>query len=782
MSTKEIKILFLHLHDEILISENPRFHLFFEYIKEQGYHCDVLEREESTKETIEASDLAGYAVVVIGCPHNDLTYTEAAVLESFVRHGGGLWLVHDADSVKRSRRVLSRLFELAGVHAKENFNDLPATLTRLSAHYLTANLEKIHIGKSACFQLQSAELAIPLAWTEDPEQLIVTAATVGDGRIVCLADVDGLSTDIFPGSSENQQFVTNILAWLSNTHELEIQSIKLPSTLNWAENATVDLCLRNTSKRNITEIQCILESSAGAKIVENVQTLHALPKEHSVCVMWQVQAKRIGLQKLRLLLNYAGKSLCFYHLPPLKVEAVGDFKVEVHNLHDELCQQFESGDKFTLSAWFDWKTEQAPYPLDLNLAFDAGKLLLLETKQVASKHIWMLQAIEAGTQHLSVSLSASAQEFPLTLNVSHSLNAQITELYACCVAPLEAEIVARLKAVDKSLCSKMVRKQKFKILPPEEYVKQVYPANESEYLHDILQSAHRERYFNNDLLDLVLDKLVATYVPGQGAYIPCDPSLASKLAHLHPLDYDKIESSLLFAHETKPERVKQLLAAYLLHEKYGHGFFYTQTRLGQQITLLQKHGFPNNPAHSSYAYPVNRLFASAVLVNEGFAAWLELLLLPKLNAEIRAVVYDRHKSLLESDRPFNLDNRHQSFFKDYPPNTKTRYKQVYEYLDFISRKFSPRCAIQAFLYATNVEFGISEDQQGKLVFLVSHDDIRKNLSDDCAKCAHLRLEKIANYLYSNIKMLQQHIKTPTCPHTCNKNCLLQDMYQKILLQ
>ena len=92
--------------------------------------------------------------------------------------------------------------------------------------------------------------------------------------------------------------------------------------------------------------------------------------------------------------------------------------------------------------------------------------------------------------------------------------------------------------------------------------------------------------------------------------------------------------------------MRQNLAAYLLHEKYGHGYFYTHTELGRQLGILYRHGFIRKvdsdrlPApypqsvYLEYAEAVEALSHSAIIVNEGLAAWIELSTLQKLHLSL----------------------------------------------------------------------------------------------------------------------------------------------------
>jgi hypothetical protein len=371
------------------------------------------------------------------------------------------------------------------------------------------------------------------------------------------------------------------------------------------------------------------------------------------------------------------------------------------------------------------------------------------------------------------------------VTVQRSLQDQLAELRAAYVYPLDAEIAERLQAVDRRLSDEAVRSQPFKILPPYQYIREVYDARASTWLKQVLAAARREQWYNLDLLNQVLIYFAPAYLPGRGSLVPYDPALASHLARLHPTARWRIECNLVRSEESEDINVKQNIAAYLLHEKYGHGFFYTHTRLGQQLAILHRHGFPEKPddeRYENYTEATRLIKDSAIIVNEGFAAWMELTFLGKLDREVRQAVFPRRVLLLQEATGLYERQRDSRFFQTLPPRFDSPYQEGFEYLDFVSQNFHPCCAMQVFLIATNVEFGISEDAKGHIQFEQEATEIEQQLleaeKDDT--CSHLRLRKIGELLYDHRKDLQEHVRKHHCPEDCKDYCPLEKLIEERL--
>jgi hypothetical protein len=264
-------------------------------------------------------------------------------------------------------------------------------------------------------------------------------------------------------------------------------------------------------------------------------------------------------------------------------------------------------------------------------------------------------------------------------------------------------------------------------------------------------------------------------LPNRGSFVPYDPGLASSLARLHPADSKGLEYNLLCSEESEDIQIKQNVAAYLLHEKFGHGFFYTQTRLGQQLAILQRHGDDFDQC-AEYEEVTRLIEDSAIIVNEGFAAWMELTFLGKLDREVRQAVYPRRMLLIQQASGLYKREREGGFFGKFPPRFDSRYREGFEYLDFVGQKFSLRCAVRVFLLATHIDFGIAENPQGQLHFKLEPAVIKQLLlePEEPDWRSHSRLRKIAELLYEHTDEAQALIRKNHCPIDCRKsNCPLE---------
>jgi hypothetical protein len=178
-------------------------------------------------------------------------------------------------------------------------------------------------------------------------------------------------------------------------------------------------------------------------------------------------------------------------------------------------------------------------------------------------------------------------------------------------------------------------------------VQQVYPVSLHDELFEVLDVARNEKLKNNaPLVKRLLSYVAPTFIPclenGGRCYIPYDPLLAAHLSYLYPPYKMNLSQSLLCIESSDSTELEQNVAALLLHEQFGHGLFFTHTVLGRQLSILEKYGMTRSadPAamkspylrglYTEYENVINALWDSAIVVNEGFAAWLELAILPSM--------------------------------------------------------------------------------------------------------------------------------------------------------
>ena len=100
-------------------------------------------------------------------------------------------------------------------------------------------------------------------------------------------------------------------------------------------------------------------------------------------------------------------------------------------------------------------------------------------------------------------------------------------------------------------------------------------------------------------------------------------------------------------------------------------------------------------------------------------------------------------------RHWAFDRETDRFFNEFPPRFDSRYREGFEYLDYIGRTFNLRCAVRVFLIATNVDLGIVEASTGQLEY--DKDSIKERLleTDSPNWRSHFRLRNMAELLLEN---------------------------------
>ena len=167
---------------------------------------------------------------------------------------------------------------------------------------------------------------------------------------------------------------------------------------------------------------------------------------------------------------------------------------------------------------------------------------------------------------------------------------------------------------------------------------------------------------------------------------------------------------------------------------------------------------------------------SAIIVNEGFATWMELTFLEKLDREIRSSTTARRILLLEEGTGL-FDRETGRFFNKFPPRFDSRYREGFEYLDYIGRTFNLRCAVRVFLIATSVDLAIVEKSTGGLDYDERHTRIieeRLLETESPDWRSHFRLRYMAELLLKNEHETKELLHKQKCPGQCQRRgCFLE---------
>lgn len=765
MNVASPQVMFVKAKEEMFVAseeknKQPSFSRLHDILKEQNFGITFLD-SLSRQDQLENID-----VLVAGIPEYLRQTLDPNIIERYLNNGGSLLLITNATTMINPPQDLNKVAAIAGIQFQEYLNVPAPTIKRFYPHFITTNVNQIKPYKVSSMILTNG--AHSLADTEKPAETFLAYAHVGKGRIVAIGDEGWLKDDRLP-DKDNQKLIGNVFTWLARRNRLELEEVELPERIPLGKSGKIIVKIRNCHETKRANFKCYLDSDAGALINEPSREKHGIPPGKSTSIQWQIQPQEIGEQQLRLIIEQEeGDAFYFDRLPGVHCDVSGYFTLEIKDNNGRSQTSFQRGEHFVVEGTFH--STAVPETLasyEYHLQLDGGLIQRsFEPGQGVSR--WHLQAVDSGSQKVTIRLKRSEQLLTARVHIQNSLQDQINEIQAAMVAPLDAEIAYRLRQIDPLLSDNYIQDQPFTILSTDDYVTQLFSEEHAIRLKGMLASARREQWYNPDLLNIIFEHFLPTYVSNLGTFVPYDPDLASHLARLHPRSRRYLEGNLLSSNESSDVQTRQNVAAYLLHEKYGHGFFYAHTRLGQQLAILQR--------HDRHASLTELVADSSLIANEGFATWMELTLLDKLDREIRPSVSVRRDILIEKgsglfDRALRSD-----YFDKFSPRFDSPYRQGFEYFDYISRTFHPGCAVQVLLMAANINLGISEDENGMLILTKSEEQIHELIlgTKDPQWRANARLEAIANYLLDNEKAVLQKTKEQFCPHDClGKNCSLQ---------
>lgn len=783
------KILFSQTHYERLrIDDDPEQTLQFAVMRRllEDWHYDV----SGTTDAVTPAQLDDVKILVIGAPQGEKsdkhTFTEAEVstIRQFVVNGGGLLLLCNQAMMPEPIAGFQALGEIAGVEFQYYFNYSLNFIKDFDPHYLTNGIERVNVGDFAALALD-AQKATAIAMVGETDQTIMAASLIERGRVVTVADVNWLSDRYLQNTrSQNESLFKNIVTWLEARNAIDIESVKIPETVEWGEATTVVVNLRNNHSARRPHVECLLQSGSDALIAQSERKSRTVPPEKPTRMQWTVRPQILGEQAIWLTITARAdelvtETLHFDHLPPLYAHAPGYFTLELRDSDGSAKSTFKTGEAFSVAGAFHWRYEHADRPLpehELELIVSDG--IVNRGMQLGDgSNQWYLQVTTAGRHELTLRLKESNQYHTASIFVADSYTDRVSELYAAYVCPLEAEMIERLRQLNPRLVAPAITEQPFRVLPPEEFVEAVYPSEVALWLKGLLSAAHKEQWYNHSLLRLVLTYIAPTFLPEHGSLIPYAPDLASHLAELDTGIRHNIEYNLLASDESEEIQVKQNIAAYLLHEKFGHGFFYTQTRAGQQLTILYRHGFLNSPNHDSqkskhtdYDEVAQLIDESLLLANEGFATWLELRLLARLDRDVRNAAHARRRYLIEDAKGMYQREETSHFFSEFPSIYDSRYREVFEYLEFFEEEFNAHCAIELFRQATEIDFGIVEFE-GEIRFQFEPAEIKYQLTnrDSIAWRSSARLLKIVGLLQETSDKMEQ-LRAAVHNRFCQTDC------------
>ena len=749
-------------------------------------------------------------VLVLGAPVKPLKQQTVDAIIDFVEQGGGLLIAHDYQSLFQYEQhryelhqagdPLNSLLEAFGLRMKRLLSYPPEEISDFYPHYLSSTVNRLFVREPVYLEIledlpkrvknSPPRLVAQLPSTKQP---FLTAVEAEYGRVVALADY-ALFRDDYISYGNNRQLVLNIFRWLSGSNHLDCFNAQIQPEIYQGQTTDFSIVLHNPQPERLEHIHCLLESDTGVEITDPQKKIRSISPYGRTELNWTVEPRRLGGQKLNLTIDFPEKSnnesLFFDTVAQFKCLPDAEIDLVIRNSRGEVTREIETGYPFEVQAVFRKTTSIQADSLGLQLEAPSSHLMV-EPVESMGAHRWRLNALSDLDSSVTLVIEDTDQRVSLPIRVQASAKDRIASLEQDVMGPIVAELQYRMSQIHPGFDSEAMRQIPCHIYTPDDFTRLLKSPTESEQLLEALQVAREEGNENRPLILYLLKNIAPSFSPDHGCCIPYDPKLATHLSLQHAQFEDNLAQNFLSLEGKDRTWLEQSLAALILHEKYGHGFFFTQTALGRQLAILYKHGMTRNADllqlkapyprmfYQEYKQAIQALWDSAVILNEGFAAWIELAVLPSCSGIISEAAYRRKDFLFNRDTGLSLLSRNSEYFKRFPPFRNSRYQEGCEYFQFIEGYFGKhcgaRCAIQALIKATDIDLGISESN-GQVQFALDADALTNLLmsdSDDSAR-ADMRLRlihKVLREFYDKIRAEQKQLESNRnvlrCEHPLN---------------
>jgi hypothetical protein len=741
--------------------------VLWEELKEllRGSFGDTSIKFEINQVSITSEMLEAHEILVLTAPTKLFSHEEVDAITQFVLDGKSLLIATDArslykqfeESSNRFSSDINSLLKNFGLQFKSLLTIPFEEIADFHPHFLTSQVNHLFVNEPAYLDIlpgiskelpQSPCVIATLPHTHEAWLVVVEPGIVVEpgyrGRIVAVADPI-IFTDEYLIDG-NKQLALNIFHWLAFKNQLDCFATEIAPKVQYGETTTFSIVLNNPQDKRLEYISCLLESETGTEILDlEEKNIRSLAPYGEARICWTVKPTRIGLQRLKLTidcLKEEGFVPLFFDIAA-QFQCIPDveFDLIVLNHQGELSDITETGKPFKVKVGLRPKNSLPTPAIKFNLTSPSSELVV-ESLDHGNDQYWRLMADAAGDYPVTLVIDGTGQQVSRLLRVQSSIQDQIANLEQDIITPLNQEIHRQVKKLQCGLDVEEIQHVPFHLYTPEEYTRLIHSSNSK--ILDVIRAARKETQKNERLVNTLLTYVSPLYSPIHGCCIPYDPNLATHLVEKHPHYQEYLAENFLCLDETNQTYLEQNIAALMLHEKYGHGFFFTQTTLGKQFSILFRHGLhpEANSDQMKSPYPrllfeeykpaIQQIWNSAVILDEGFATWVELTLLPKLPGTIGQGAF-RRKVFLFSD-------------------AHGRYKKGYEYFQSIQEAFGTKVVMETMIAAADIDLGITEEG-GKVKFTLNANTLMRAVQSSSKEriSADVRLEQIYETLHKSLQ-------------------------------
>ena len=737
------RILFDETHGEILTHRNAtELRVLLNSLSE-------ITVVEPNGRTIESGLLEQYDIdiLVIAAPADTFSPREIDAIKTFLRSGNSLLFASNHKSLDNKAEVpdqINGILENFDVHVQQVVGRRDTSIQNFFPHYLSSGVERLIIENPTRIKILGSKPLVVATSSMSNEPFLV-AIEAGSSRVIVVGDTSFLKDGNIK-QGDNQILALNIFRWLSLQNIVDIHNVSIDSEIRYGKRGRFSAGLSNLCiQERLDGIQCLLESSE-VSIDKPRVSIRSIAIGDTRDESWQIEPQKLGFHSLSLNVELPGKwdNNSFRIDPAAQFQCVpdADIRLIVSDQKGDIQDVVETGVSFNVSVSVRWEAGAKQTPLHFRL--ERSSSLVVEQ---LTEHCWRLTALDEGKQVLIVKVQETSQIISKLIYAEPSLVDKINKIEREIVSEIEAKIKYRLSQILPTLNISVLQSISFNLLTPEDFISKVYPAHIQERLMDILHIIKQKGKADGGLIKHLLYYVAPLYSPTHGCCIPYAPELAAHLIEEYTLHEQNIAYSFLWIGDGDVYGRTWLegnIAALLLHEKYGHGFFYTQTKLGQQLSILYRHGLLTKVSnenlkipylravHDEYGQAIRMLFHSAIILNEGLATWVEMTGLQHLGGVFTETVY-RRKNFLFQDTELEELYPRSEYFNTFDPRPGSKYEIGYMRLESIQNDFGVKLGLGSVLdsvvRAADVDFGISE-QDGRVQFALRESQIRQLLLEN----------------------------------------------------
>lgn len=374
--------------------------------------------------------------------------------------------------------------------------------------------------------------------------------------------------------------------------------------------------------------------------------------------------------------------------------------------------------------------------------------------------VWIAEAVESGESSLEVrSVSEQRQLGSMFFSVLPS----VEEAVKMAQPKLELAFTRVRQWLGKEVEEfQSMELDEIALVSPDEFIEQAIEDGK-ELMKERLSVLREETLKNRPNFEGVLGSISPVFIPSRGAMIPYDPLLGRHLEKIYPGEELVLENNLQYPEGSNKEYAAEWsLIALVTHELFGHGFLFKHSRFFRQMGLLRSKTHSSPEARRLHSL----LFWSSILLNEGFAFWLEQAVLERYEPG-RGIVYKR-RQLLENDGLLEALESAE-YFRAFPPLASGRYIWGADLLSDLERELSSpfkiRDVVRFVLHVADVDLGISLDREGNLLIPRGLPDLVLDPGDD-----RFRLDQRLLRLVSKFEATRAEIDAEHRARYCHLSC------------